>query len=381
MKRLIFLFIVVLAAFGVSAQKVVLNDGIRDIRNNATYVVTPTKFGKELQGEFTIKNLSGAAVSFTIASNKIKSVEGTTESVIFGDITVSDASMVLQLGANESKNIIFALNGSNLGATNMAYTIKTTDGSEDYKFYLNFYNNTLNFASSHHDTAGDNLNSPQSAEEVQVMIDEETGSSTIYFNFKNTGETGNFFLTQSFLKTGEGFDNMICKPGQCIVGNATPPFEINGGETIEQTYSAANLGTDVICFTNGNADYARVRYSIVRGTPEAPTADSISWVVKWNATNNGSVGVNDKISNAEGKFSNVYPNPVKNTINIDCKNVEDIVTLTVYNITGSKMIEREMDTYNGKLSVNVSDLKNGLYLYSISVKGETVETKKFVINK
>lgn len=380
MKRLIFLFLVALTAFGLSAQNVVLNDGIRDIRNNATYVVTPVKFGEELKGEFTIKNLSNAAVSFTIASNKIKSVEGTTESIIFGDVTISGASTVLELGANESKNILFALSGSNVGATSMAYTIKTTDGSEDYMFYLNFYNNTLNFASSNHDTAGDNLDSPQSAEEVQVTID-ETGSSTIYFNFKNTGETGNFFLKQSFIRTGDGFDNMICKPGQCIIGNATPPFGINGDQTIEQTYISDEYGTDVICYTNGSIDYAKIRYSIVRGTPEAPTADSISWVVKWNATGDGSVGVNDKLNKGKGKFSNVYPNPVRNTINIDCVNVEDMVTFTVYNMTGSKMIEREMDAYNGKLIMNVSDLKNGLYLYSISVNGEIVETKKFVINK
>lgn len=371
MKKVLFTLLLVLGVFFANAQ-VVINNGVKDVDNNSTYVATPESLSSEkIVAKFKLVNKNSNAEDFSISADKVSGIEGSTYEILIDGVVYDGVST--SIGANATKDIEFVVNSPEFGATNMKYTIKCR---VDYVFNIDFYYTSLNFAESHHDTAGDNLNSTQSAGLVWVPINADN-SSTIYFNFKNIGASANYYLKQSFVKSVDGFDNMICMPGQCVPGNATPAFNINGGETIEETYKSFEGGMDVICYPNGNIGHALIRYALVKGSKDAPTADSISWVVKYESFSS----VNDKPAANNAKFSNVYPNPVKNTININCSGVDGVAMMTIYNMTGAKVMEYEADTYSGKISFNVADLKNGLYLYSISLNGKTVESKKFVINR
>lgn len=76
-------------------------------------------------------------------------------------------------------------------------------------------------------------------------------------------------------------------------------------------------------------------------------------------------------------FSNAYPNPASSFVNFDCEMQN--ATIAIYNMMGQEVIRQNVnDTH---VSINVSDLTDGIYFYSILVNGEAVKTSKLVIRK
>lgn len=69
----------------------------------------------------------------------------------------------------------------------------------------------------------------------------------------------------------------------------------------------------------------------------------------------------------------LYPNPVKNTLNISLQDNPEIQKLMIYDITG-KQVKYEEGNVN---SINVEDLKSGFYLLKITINDKT-EVRKFL---
>ena len=81
--------------------------------------------------------------------------------------------------------------------------------------------------------------------------------------------------------------------------------------------------------------------------------------------------------NYSALFSNAYPNPASNFVNFDCEMQN--ATIAIYNMMGQEVIRQDVnDTH---VSVNVSDLTDGIYFYSIIVNGDAVKTSKLVVRK
>ena len=81
--------------------------------------------------------------------------------------------------------------------------------------------------------------------------------------------------------------------------------------------------------------------------------------------------------NLSNLFSNAYPNPASNFVNFDCEMQN--ATIAIYNMMGQEVIRQDVnDTH---VSINVSDLTDGIYFYSILVNGEAVKTSKLVVRK
>ena len=70
----------------------------------------------------------------------------------------------------------------------------------------------------------------------------------------------------------------------------------------------------------------------------------------------------------------VYPNPVSDRLNIDYK--ENISTLNVYDLSGRSV--KSFTTNNSNNSIDVSDLKSGIYLLRIETENKNVSTVKFI---
>ncbi|EDM43475.1 putative exported serine protease, subtilase family protein [unidentified eubacterium SCB49] len=70
----------------------------------------------------------------------------------------------------------------------------------------------------------------------------------------------------------------------------------------------------------------------------------------------------------ENNFA-IYPNPLKDRMNISFPSQVNQATLTLYNILGSKVMEQQISISNN--SIEVSNLKSGVYLASISADGKT----------
>ena len=90
-------------------------------------------------------------------------------------------------------------------------------------------------------------------------------------------------------------------------------------------------------------------------------------------------GVED-ISGVE-EFSNAYPVPASDVVNFDYSfnsNVSNAM-VAVYNMMGQEVLRSDINSMSGKLSLNVSDLADGVYFYSLIVNGKTEKSNKLVV--
>lgn len=75
------------------------------------------------------------------------------------------------------------------------------------------------------------------------------------------------------------------------------------------------------------------------------------------------------------KALSIYPNPVKNTLNISLQENLEIQKVVIYDVTGKQVKYQEGNTD----SINVEDLKSGFYLLEVTINDKS-EVKKFIKN-
>lgn len=83
----------------------------------------------------------------------------------------------------------------------------------------------------------------------------------------------------------------------------------------------------------------------------------------------------DDVANANA--TSTYPNPAKNSINFQIAN--ENANLTVVDLTGKTVLTENLR--NKVNAVNVSQLANGFYVYSVQSNDGTITTGNFVVNK
>ena len=84
-----------------------------------------------------------------------------------------------------------------------------------------------------------------------------------------------------------------------------------------------------------------------------------------------------------GSISEIYPNPARYFVNLDYQLTSKVnsARVKVFNLLGATVKEAVMETGNGQLKLDVSDLENGIYFYSVLINGDIYKTKKFVIQR
>ena len=109
-------------------------------------------------------------------------------------------------------------------------------------------------------------------------------------------------------------------------------------------------------------------------------ADSAYFFVEFNA---GTVGINDLASNKKVSVSNPYPNPANSQtlFNYQLPANTSKASIKIHNLLGAVVKEVQLVGQSGKISVNVSDLNDGVYFYSIVVNNETYETKRLIVSR
>ena len=91
------------------------------------------------------------------------------------------------------------------------------------------------------------------------------------------------------------------------------------------------------------------------------------WIIKHAAT----LGLEENLFNTE---ITLYPNPVKNTLQLSTQD-KTIDQVNIYTITGSKVLQLEVDTVSP--TMDVSNLATGVYYVQL-YSGKNVAVKKFV---
>jgi hypothetical protein len=79
--------------------------------------------------------------------------------------------------------------------------------------------------------------------------------------------------------------------------------------------------------------------------------------------------------------SNVYPNPVKNELNIHLNNSVDIDEIALYTLSGKIIYQEKKAFSNNRITTNTTTLSSGMYLYSLKRKGSIIAHGKFIVAK
>ena len=87
--------------------------------------------------------------------------------------------------------------------------------------------------------------------------------------------------------------------------------------------------------------------------------------------------------NSADIFSNAYPNPANNTVSFDYNMPYDVnsASVAIYNMMGQEVVRQDLNLGGSRLDINVSDLNEGVYFYSLIVNNQTVKTNKFVVSR
>jgi len=141
--------------------------------------------------------------------------------------------------------------------------------------------------------------------------------------------------------------------------------------------TAVNVGTAASAeVTEANTDIAISTTGLTAGTYYAYAIDSAK-----NMSNKSSnaitlekseeTGIDDQHNNVD---VSIYPNPVTDKLNFSC-NIQ-ISRVAIYNTLGQKVIEKPVVEEN--MTINTSDLKDGIYFMNFENEDNQIKTVKFI---
>lgn len=168
----------------------------------------------------------------------------------------------------------------------------------------------------------------------------------------------------------DGTADYICwgadiETGACYPSGAVSPYDpwvtpdasdLNDGDS--GWLSTHHIGNDI----EGSAQY---RYYIIDETDTK--LDSVDVLFTF------AVGIEEE----QNLTVSLYPNPATSIVNIELNETVNNVNFNLYNVLGDRVMDRKLNAGNN--SVNVSNLPNGVYFYSILKDGVIAETKKLVV--
>ena len=185
-----------------------------------------------------------------------------------------------------------------------------------------------------------------------------------------TSNNLNVVVEKEVIEDLEGVMNFFCW-GSCFGPdvNVSPlPVEVAANTvTDEEALSFHAL------YDEGVAGKVKVKYSAYDDHNPSQRVTIIVVFVKSGA------GVHE--ANAI-RFGQAYPNPASSMVNFDYNiNAGDRASVSVYNLLGQEVLNQQVSSLQGHLSLSVADLNDGIYFCNLFVNGCAVKTEKFVVKK
>lgn len=204
------------------------------------------------------------------------------------------------------------------------------------------------------------------------------GDSNIELLFKNTGTTDKYWkITRKQLTTlPSGWTDYICwgiegESGQCYTSSAMNPWITPDGLTVYDNQfnpvsglPASESGLAAIHFVPQNCGTATYRYYVHEDGDAY--LDSVDVRVIFSCA---SIDEKEPIS-----FS-IFPNPVANQLVINAEGLEKF-DVRIVDVLGKTVYDES--AYKSK-KIDVTDLKNGVYILTIIERGTTIQTKRIVV--
>lgn len=203
----------------------------------------------------------------------------------------------------------------------------------------------------------------------------EIASSTLKYNILisnvGTGRIGVMFKKIE-VDILEGSVNSFCFAGSCY-----PPFSFVSSEALNIDEGVTSAYGE--CYgeynTNGIVGQSTITYVVYNAGNEN---DSAYVTVNYHTTpvSVPNFQLQDKIS-----FSNAWPNPATSTTSFNYQLPLDGGLFILRSITGAVIKEEHINGLQGRYTLNVSDLPEGIYIYSVIADQKVLTTKKLVVKK
>ncbi|MCF8234197.1 MAG: T9SS type A sorting domain-containing protein [Bacteroidales bacterium] len=103
----------------------------------------------------------------------------------------------------------------------------------------------------------------------------------------------------------------------------------------------------------------------------------VSLTVEYTAEDSQGLGEEDALAD----FSHAFPNPANNLVNFEYELSHDVqnARIIIRNLLGKTMREIPVSKDYSSVSIDVSDLTEGLYLYSVLIDDRSILTRKLVV--
>ncbi len=178
--------------------------------------------------------------------------------------------------------------------------------------------------------------------------------------------------SRNIIQAVEGTDNSFCWSGSCY-----SPMTDTSDATHDLLLPAGQMSPDPPFsghYTHGQkSGETIVKYTLFeRGNVD--NCDSVIVIFKYSLT-----GVEDNVFDGVS-ISDAYPNPATNRVNFDF-NLSGVnnASVNIVNLLGSVVKHADLTAGSDKVSIDVSDLPQGVYFYSVVANGNIYQTKKLII--
>ena len=208
---------------------------------------------------------------------------------------------------------------------------------------------------------------------VTVLTDpDDLTSVEVFLNVKNIGNDSISVKVKRYnISLVDETDILYCWGQSCYGANTLfPPDVVRLGSQQDNN----SFHGDYLHY--GIQGTSKVRFTFF---DEMNPDDSTSLVIHYTL---GYLGI-DANAKAVTSISNVYPNPATTASYVDYKLPKSAMgaSLRVSNLLGVTVMEIPLDRNEGKATINVSNLKEGIYFYSLIVNNSAMHTRKFVVKR
>lgn len=275
-----------------------------------------------------------------------------------GNLTLTSATVEYYLDAETSTILNWTgsiASGSNLVVATPTYS-NLTEG--DHSFVVN--------VSNPNGVSDENTSNDASAFNFEVSPSFTTSTVTLDLTTDDYGYETSWSLTDSS-------GTIISSAATYSYSDNTTYQEIITLPTLNEcyTFTISDSYGDGICCTYGTGSYSisDENSTVIISGGDFTSEESVTF----NAEEALSVGQFDMES-----LISVYPNPIKDLINIELTNLNTEVNYSIFNTLGQEIVKGELDSNNVN-QINVSSYQSGVYFVKLSSGTNTV-TKKLIKN-
>ena len=367
MKKILLLFTVIfVAVFSTKAQYVLSMDGIT-LGDNIT--ITPDDpLATEIEVKFIFTNDSDQDANIKVARNEIEMTSEAESYFCWGAcfppiVDTSGVSMLIASGESSNDGDFsahFTIGESGLSI--ISYTFFNIDSPEDSVRIVVYFDTRTYGLSMNGITIGNEITIvPENPEVVEIEL---------VLNFTNYSDQDAVIkIARDEISMASGSESYFCW-GACYppnVDTSSSAMTISAGATTAEGDFSAH-------YTIGDEGISQISYTFYNvDNPD----DAVTILVNFDTRPNG---INDNIQENTW-ISELYPNPTTNVVNIDYNFPTSVkkAEVKVVNLVGSVVMEKTLDAKANCQSINVSELKSGIYFYSLFLNKEIHSTKKLIV--